>query len=180
MWFPLQTRRVKNVQWHYSKWTVCCLLYFNSGLFLMHTTGILPFPSINCLSSLNNYIIFCMCLHAHNFTDLFSCFSKLRKNKWLSSYSLNPQSYNNLPLLSQFIFVPGFTPSWVKNPASGLVQFHPINRCPTLQFIKIHLKGVLSLKRIGSTCEFGISKCAHGAFHSYIQIVDKYIEQKWP
>lgn len=57
----------------------------------MQTSAILPFPSTdpNFAVYLNYYIFLYKCLHAHNFTDLFSCFSKLRKNKWLSSHSLN-------------------------------------------------------------------------------------------
>ena len=39
------------------------------------------------------------------------------------------------PLLSQFILLPGITPSQVQNPAFGLVQFHPIDDCPMPQSI---------------------------------------------
>ncbi|KAK4827409.1 hypothetical protein QYF61_017839 [Mycteria americana] len=78
------------------------------------------------------------------------------------------------PLLSQSVLVPRMTLSQVQNLAFGLVKFHPINDFP------IPLQGILSLKGVISTSQFGISKLANGAFNSCIQFVDKYIEQNWP
>ncbi|KAJ7413107.1 hypothetical protein BTVI_44282 [Pitangus sulphuratus] len=52
---------------------------------------------------------------------------------------------------------------------------------PMLQPIQMSLQGLLSLKKVNSTPQFGnISKFANGAFHSYIQIIANYIEQNWP
>lgn len=50
-----------------------------------------------------------------------------------------------------------------------------------LQPSYIPLQGLLSLKRVNRTCQFGIiSSLAYGAFISCIQIIDKYVEQNWP
>ena len=50
-----------------------------------------------------------------------------------------------------------------------------------LQSIEIPVQGILSVKRVNSTSQLGItSKLANRVFNSFIQIIDKYIEQNWP
>ncbi|PKU37473.1 rna-directed dna polymerase from mobile element jockey-like [Limosa lapponica baueri] len=47
-------------------------------------------------------------------------------------------------------------------------------------FSQIPLQGLLSLKRVNGTFQFGIiSELSNGAFNSCIQIIDKHVEQNW-
>ena len=85
------------------------------------------------------------------------------------------------PLLSQSVLVPGVTLSQMQNLTFVLVKFHAIDDCPMLQSIQVPLQGLLSLRRVNSTSQFGIvSKLANGAFNSCMQIIDQNIEWNWP
>lgn len=67
------------------------------------------------------------------------------------------------------------------DPAFRLIKILPINHCPVSRSFYIPLKGILTLKRINQTSQFGIIiKLANGASNSYIQLIDKHIQQNWP
>ncbi|KAK4828650.1 hypothetical protein QYF61_000298 [Mycteria americana] len=84
------------------------------------------------------------------------------------------------PFIPQPVLIPGVALTHVQDLALGLAEPHEVHMGPLLELIQVPLDGILSLRNVSHTTQFGVMcKLAEGALNSTVYVIDEGIKQWW-